>query len=159
VLVSAGLALAGTVILLAVGTGTSSDGTTSPSTAGYVGSMLLSLFVGPPPFGAALLMGFMLPRATYLVGLVFGAFASLCLTAFVLAQPVDKLGGLGLEYLLYAWVLGLVGSMLFTAGIAWYRRFLEFLNPNRGQRASAQKKVQTAGRGNAPRNRLSGSSR
>ena len=48
--------------------------------------------------------------------------------------------------------------MFFTAGIAWYKRFLDLLNPNRGQRGKTQQKP-PQGRGNAPRNRLSGSSR
>jgi hypothetical protein len=157
VILSAALALGGTILLLAAssaGDGTSSSGLTA---VGYAGSLLVSLFVGPPPFGAALLMGFMVPRGSYLVGAVFGAFASSCLTLYVLAQPSDKLVGLAPEQLIYAWVLGVVGTAFFSAGMAWYKRFLDLLNPNRGQRGRPQKPQQ--GRGNAPRNRLSGSSR
>ncbi len=158
VLVSAALAVVGTALLL-IGSGSGSSGTqTSTTTVGYIGSILVSLFVGPPPFGAALLIGFLLPRGTYLVGAVFGVLASLCLTVFILAQPADKLTGLAPDSIVYAWVLGIVGTMFFSAGMAWYKRFLDLLNPNRGQRAKQQQKPQQ-GRGNAPRNRLSGSSR
>ena len=157
VLVSAGLAVAGTAVLLAAGTGTDATGQVTTTTAGAIGGMLFSLFVGPPPFGAALLMGFMLPRATYLVGAIFGAVASACLTV-VLISEADKIGGNIVAYALQAWVLGIIGTMFFTAGIAWYKRFLDLLNPNRGQRGKTQQKP-PQGRGNAPRNRLSGSSR
>ena len=128
------------------------------STGGYIASMLVSLFVGPPPFGAALLMGFMLPRATWLVGLVFGLLASVCFTVILLAQPAETTAGSLASILGQVWLLGPLGTMFFAAGIAWYKRFLDLLNPNRGQRAKAQQKPQQ-GRGNAPRNRLSGSSR
>ncbi len=49
--------------------------------------------------------------------------------------------------------------MFFAAGIAWYKRFLDLLNPNRGQRSKQQPQKAAQGRGNAPRNRLSGSGR
>ncbi len=155
VLLSAALAIGGTALLLIGGAASSSQ---TGSTVGYIGSLLLSLFVGPPPFGAALLIGFLLPRGTYLVGAVFGVLASACLTVFILAQPPDKLVGLAPSSIVYAWILGVVGTMFFSAGMAWYKRFLDLLNPNRGQRSRQQQKPQ-AGRGNAPRNRLSGSSR
>lgn len=156
VLVSAVLAVGGTALFIAAG---SSSRAGASSTVGYVASMLVSLFVGPPPFGAALLIGFMLPRATYLVGLVFGALASICFTLVVMTEPASATAGMAVPVvLLQVWVLGLVGTMFFAGGIAWYRRFLDLLNPNRGQRPKAQQKPQP-GRGNAPRNRLSGSGR
>ena len=156
VLLSAGLAIAGTAVFLAVGTSSS----TGASTVGYVASLLVSLFVGPPPFGAALLIGFMLPRATWLVGLVLGLLASLCFTVIVLAQPSQSSATVSIpSILVQVWILGPVGTMFFSAGIAWYKRFLDLLNPNRGQRGKTAQKSQAQGRGNAPRNRLSGSSR
>jgi hypothetical protein len=155
VLVSAALAIVGTGLLIGVGTSSASSATTG----GYIASMLVSLFVGPPPFGAALLMGFMLPRATWLVGLVFGVVASICFTVILLAQPAGATAGSSLAAILgQVWLLGPLGTMFFAAGIAWYKRFLDLLNPNRGQRGKTQQKP-AQGRGNAPRNRLSGSSR
>jgi hypothetical protein len=153
VLVSAALAVVGTGVFIAAG-----STSTGATTVGYVASMLESLFVGPPPFGAALLLGFMLPRATWLVGLVFGFLASACFTAIVLAQPVTGTEASVPSILAQVWILGPIGTMFFSAGIAWYKRFLDLLNPNRGQRGKAQQKP-TQGRGNAPRNRLSGSNR
>jgi len=161
VLVSAALAVVGTVLFLAIGTSAASSGTastTGATTGGYLASMMVSLFVGPPPFGAALLIGFMLPRATWLVGLVFGLLASACFTAILLAQPADAAAGSTAAILGQVWLLGPLGTMFFAAGIAWYKRFLDLLNPNRGQRGKTPQKPQS-GRGNAPRNRLSGSSR
>jgi hypothetical protein len=152
VLVSAALAIVGSAAFVV--SGSESTATTATTTA-YIASMLVSLFVGPPPFGAALLIGFMLPRATWLVGLVFGLLASACFTVVVLAQPTPT-GSVSIPAILaQVWFLGPIGTMFFAAGIAWYKRFLDLLNPNRGQR---QQKPQP-GRGNAPRNRLSGSRR
>jgi hypothetical protein len=158
VLVSAAIAIVGTGLLTIGGVTTDATGAQVLTSTGQVGQLLNSLFVGPPAFGAALLIGFMVPRATYLVGLVYGIFASLCLSVFILSQPSDKLTGLGPETIAYAFLIGILGTMFFTAGIAWYKRFLDLLNPNRGQRAKSQPKP-PQGRGNAPRNRLSGSSR
>jgi hypothetical protein len=161
VLLSAALAVVGTAVF--VSTGAQAGSSNTASTVGYVSSMLVSLFVGPPPFGAALLVGFMLPRATYLVGFVLGILASLCFTVIILAQPAETTAGVSISsILLQVWVLGPVGTMFFAAAIAWYRRFLDLLNPNRGQRAKAGQKTSSKpqqGRGNAPRNRLSGSGR
>lgn len=161
VLLSAGLAVLGTAVFVTTGAQSAASGGTT--TIGYISSMLVSLFVGPPPFGAALLIGFMLPRATYLVGFVFGILASLCFTAIILAQPAETTAGVSVPaVLLQVWILGPIGTMFFAAAIAWYRRFLDLLNPNRGQRAKAGQKTAAKpqqGRGNAPRNRLSGSGR
>lgn len=158
VLLSAALAVVGTGALLAAGASLAgpTPGASGGTTLAYIGSMLVSLFVGPPPFGAALLIGFMVPRATYLVGLVFGAFAAVCLTIIVLAQPAGAVAGLEGQYIAYGWVFGLLGSAFFTAGIAWYKRFLDLLNPNRGQQRARAGQKPVQGRGNAPRNRLSG---
>ena len=49
--------------------------------------------------------------------------------------------------------------MIFAAAIAWYRRFLDLLNPNRGNRGQKGQAKPAQGRGNAPRNRLSGQGR
>ena len=157
VLLSAALAVVGTGIIVGVGgslNSTTAGGATASgaTTLAYIGSLLVSLFIGPPPFGAALLIGFMLPRATYLAGLVFGAFAALCLSVIILVVPSANTGLTGAA-LLYVWVFGIIGSAFFASGIAWYKRFLELLNPNRGQRKPAAKPVQ--GRGNVRRNRLS----
>lgn len=157
VLVSAAIAVGGTALFIAAGSSSSAG---ASSTVGYIGSMLVSLFVGPPPFGAALLIGFMLPRATYLVGLAFGALASICFTLVVMTEPSSATAGMAVPVvLLQVWVLGLFGTMFFAGGIAWYRRFLDLLNPNRGQRPKAAQQKPQQGRGNAPRNRLSGSGR
>ncbi len=164
VLLSAALAIAGTALYVPAvldASAQSSGGAASSAnigTLGYVGGTLFQLFASPPPFGAALLIGFMLPRATYLVGLVFGALASLLVSiyAVVLASHLG-FGDAVIPYVVQAWVVGVLGTMFFSAGIAWYKRFLDLLNPNRGQRSKQQKPQQ--GRGNAPRNRLSGSNR
>ena len=162
VLLSAALAVGGTVVFVSSGPqGGSSTTQSGASTVGYLSSMLVSLFVGPPPFGAALLIGFMLPRATWLVGLVFGFLASACFTVIVLAQPAETTAGVSVGALLVqVWLLGPIGTMIFAAAIAWYRRFLDLLNPNRGNRGQKGGQAKsTSGRGNAPRNRLSGQGR
>ncbi len=161
VLLSAALAVGGTAVFVAVGpSGGSTTTQSGSSTVGYLSSMLVSLFVGPPPFGAALLIGFMLPRATWLVGLVFGFLASACFTVIVLAQPSETTASVSIPaLLLQVWLLGPIGTMIFAAAIAWYRRFLDLLNPNRGNRGQKGQAKPTQGRGNAPRNRLSGQGR
>ncbi|HEY4752348.1 MAG TPA: hypothetical protein VIH37_03620, partial [Candidatus Limnocylindrales bacterium] len=91
-------------------------------------------------------------------GLLFGVLTSACFTVIVLTSSSATNEASVPAILGQVWVLGPIGTMFFAAGIAWYKRFLDLLNPNRGQRRPQQQKPQQ-GRGNAPRNRLSGSSR
>lgn len=106
--------------------------------------LLLQYFIWAPPIGAVFLAGFLAPRASWLVGLLVGVMASVFFTVLLLSGVFNSamavIGGLPIANDQYAGFIGqwflLSASMgaLFASGAAWYRRFLQLSNPNRGRR-------------------------
>lgn len=93
----------------------------------------LTYFVVPPPVGSAFLAGFLAPRASWLIGLVVGLIAAICMSVYVSMDPTvpDDLRAATLGN---AIAVAPSGAALFAAAAAWYRRFLNLANPNRGRR-------------------------
>jgi hypothetical protein len=109
----------------------------------FIGTMALQ----PPPAIGAFLIGFTAKRASWLGGLIYGLFVSVLAVA-VLQTSAGRLltGDQSADALLVghaAW--SPVGAALFAAAAAWYRRFLDLSNPNRGQPKSSKPQQ---GRGN-----------
>lgn len=103
--------------------------------------LVISLFVAPPPAAGAFLIGFTAQRASWLGGLVFGIVAAICYSV-IIATPAGRLliGGNPPEaFLLQAMMMGPIGALLFASMAAWYKRFLNLANPNRGRRQANAK--------------------
>jgi hypothetical protein len=116
-------------------------------TASNISYLVISMFIVPPPMAGAFLIGFTAKRASWLGGLVFGVAAAACY-AVVLTSPAGKLltGNQSPDSLIVtAAALSPMGAALFAAAAAWYRRFLDLANPNRGQRRPTRPQQ---GRGN-----------
>jgi hypothetical protein len=117
--------------------------------------LVVSLFVAPPPAAGAFLVGFTAPRASWLGGLIYGLIAAACYSV-ILLSPTGRLFIAGNDpqpYIANAWIVAPLGATLFAAASAWYKRFLNLVNPNRNR---AQPKPQQ-GRGNArPNSRAAG---
>jgi hypothetical protein len=116
----------------------------------------VSLFVAPPPAAGAFLVGFTAPRASWLGGLIYGIVAAGCYTV-ILLSPTGRLF-IGANdpqpYIVNAWIVAPLGATFFAAASAWYKRFLNLANPNRGR---PQQKPAPKGRGNArPNSRAAG---
>jgi len=167
VLVTAAVSIAATALFIIVTNefGKSLDFTLSDPLAGRtvpgltsISYLAISLFVTPPPAAGGFIIGFFAKRASWLTGLLFGALAALLYSVLV-STPAGRLL-IGQNdpgyYIVQAWLIGPAGAMLFASAAAWYRRFLDLINPNRGQRrgSSGQPKPQQ-GRGNVKPNRLS----
>ena len=104
-------------------------------TASNISYLVISMFVTPPPAAGAFLIGFTAKRASWLGGLVFGIVAAVCYAA-VLLSPAGRLltgGTPTAPFVAQAAVLAPIGAALFAAAAAWYRRFLDLANPNRGR--------------------------
>ena len=63
--------------------------------------------------------------------------------------PVRRLRNDPQPYIANAWIVGPIGAMFFAAASAWYKRFLNLANPNRGKKPE---KAAPKGRGNAKPN-------
>ena len=111
----------------------------------------VSLFVAPPPAAGAFLVGFTAPRASWLGGLIYGLIAAGCYSV-ILLSPTGRLfvgSNDPQPYVANAWIVGPLGAMFFAAASAWYKRFLNLANPNRGRKPE---KAPPKGRGNAKPN-------
>jgi hypothetical protein len=116
----------------------------------FVGTMALQ----PPPAIGAFLIGFTARRASWLGGLLYGIAVTI-MAVVILQMPAGRLlSGLGsTEAVLIshaAW--SPVGSALFASAAAWYRRFLDLANPNRGARNQPRPSKAPQGRGNVKPN-------
>jgi hypothetical protein len=113
--------------------------------------IVVSLFVAPPPAAGAFLVGFTAPRAAWLGGLLYGLIAAGCYSV-ILLSPTGRLfvgSNDPQPYIANAWIVGPIGAMFFAAASAWYKRFLNLANPNRGKKPD---KAAPKGRGNAKPN-------
>jgi hypothetical protein len=108
--------------------------------ADIVSQFLFAYFVQTPPIGGVFLAGFLAPRASWLLGAIVGLFAAVCYSALILAIPAPA--GTPVvpiqEIIISAFVLSPTMGALFAAAAAWYRRFLNLTNPNRGRQQTRQ---------------------
>ncbi len=107
----------------------------SLDTVSNISYLVISMFIVPPPMAGAFLIGFTAKRASWLGGLVFG-IAAAAAYAVVLLSPAGKLltGDQPADAMIAsAAALSPMGGALFAAAAAWYRRFLDLANPNRGR--------------------------
>ncbi len=167
VLVSASVSIIATVVFIAATNelGASLD-MTKPnplegqtiSSASNLSYLVISLFVAPPPAAGAFLIGFTAKRASWIGGLIQGIVAAACYAAVVLSPAGRVLvGGANVDtVVLSAVAFSPLGAAFFAATAAWYRRFLNMANPNRGARRPArsnnrQKSRPATGRSSARR--------
>lgn len=108
----------------------------SIGSASNLSYLVISLFVAPPPAAGAFLVGFTARRASWLGGLIYGIVALACYAAILLSPAGKLLTGNNDPgvYIANAALLGPIGAMLFASAAAWYKRFLNLANPNRGRR-------------------------
>lgn len=129
------LLTAGATILFVTGTSNLTDPETQPSdTLATVGILGYQLFVAPPPVAAAFLAGFGAPRASWLIGMIVGLVAAIGFT-FVVLSPFGRLTYTDpAPWIVQGFLFAPLGAAMFAAAAAWYRRFLNLANPNRGRR-------------------------
>jgi len=106
-------------------------------------SLAFQFFVYTPPVAAAFLAGFLAVRASYLAGLISALVAVGCLTVTVYASP--GVGDAQRQSLVtQALVISPVSGALYASAAAWYKRFLNLSNPNRGRAQQQQQRNRNA---------------
>lgn len=111
-----------------------------------VTSLIFQYFIQPPAIGGVFIAGFLAPRASWLLGIIVGLVAALSYAFILYAFPTAIFGATTpdpnqvRELATSGFLLSPVFGALFASGAAWYRRFLQLSNPNRGKRAEAKKK-------------------
>ena len=89
-------------------------------------------FIAPPPIGGIFLAGFLAPRASYLIGALFGLVTAVLVTlAAASLSTVVEGSGTPAEVASVAFVISPLSGIFFGAAAAWYRRFLYLASPAR----------------------------
>ena len=111
-----------------------------------IAALLFTYFVMFPAIGSMFIVGFLAPRAAWLLGVIVGIISAVCYIA------LGSQGRLPTE-IQVQWALSpqdaVVTSLIYSAffgaffasGAAWYRRFLALSSPNRGKRQSQAAKA------------------
>ena len=98
-------------------------------------SIYSMLVLTPPPMIGAFLIGFTAKRASWMGGLLYGVVVAVTFV-IVLATPAGRLVTLDQPTdaaVAQTVALSPMGAALFASAAAWYRRFLDLANPNRGK--------------------------
>jgi len=112
---------------------------------GYSGSTIIfQFFTYPPALAPIFIAGYFAPRASYLLGLLVGLFDAAIYSLWLVAQlptfgTASDPSQLGLYVVTYIFWSGITG-IVFAAGAAWYRRFLQSTSPRRQAQARGQAK-------------------
>ena len=89
-------------------------------------------FLAPPPIGGIFLAGFLAPRASYLIGALFGLVSAVIVTiAAASLTTVVEGTGTPAEVASVAFLISPLSGIFFGAAAAWYRRFLYLASPAR----------------------------
>jgi hypothetical protein len=133
---------------------------------GPITAYAFQFFVLAPAIGSIFIAGFLAPRASWLLGIIVGIVASLVWAVMLYSGGMNHaLQTLGstVQYAPADYAALVTQSALmsiplgafFAAAAAWYRRFLQLSNPNRGKRAAASSKKS----GSDGRSRTAGTSK
>ena len=109
---------------------------------------LFQTFVVPPALIVLFICGFFAKRASYLLGAILGVANVIVYGALLAYAAQLQLAPLTTEQVQAAFFNGLLislpGGVLFCSLAAWYRRFLNLTNPNRGRRPTGKPKPKPA---------------
>ena len=128
-------------------------------------SLVFQYFVQPPAIGGVFIAGFLAPRASWLLGIIVGLVAAVAYAFLLFVFPTAIFGPVVQDpakvrdLALSGFLLSPVFGALFASGAAWYRRFLQLSNPNRGRRAEAKKKANDGKSRNGGRDQKAGARR
>ena len=118
-------------------------------------NFVFAYFVQTPALGGVFLAGFLAPRASWLLGVLIGLLSALCYAVLILFFPLKLYtevppAGTAQEIIVSGLVLSPVMGAIFAAAAAWYRRFLNLSNPNRGRKPPAKAQGRPDGKSRTP---------
>ena len=105
---------------------------------GVLTVFLYQYFVVTPAIGGVFVAGFLAKRASWLYGILVGLLASACysflvLRGFIGTAPTPETQSQARDVVLASFLLSPIVGAFFASTAAWYRRFLNLSNPNRGR--------------------------
>ena len=111
-----------------------------------IANLLFTYFVMFPAIGSMFIVGFLAPRASWLLGVIVGLVSAVCyiilgandrLPAEIQVQWTASPQDAVVTSLIYSAFFG----AFFASGAAWYRRFLALSSPNRNRRQTQTAKA------------------
>ena len=101
-------------------------------------AFMFAYFIQTPAIGGVFLAGFLAPKASWLLGIIVGTVAAVCyalliFTVFSSVVAASPVPGQTQQTILWAVALSPLLGAFFASAAAWYRRFLQLSNPNRGR--------------------------
>jgi hypothetical protein len=142
VLIPAGITIAATALMFQTASGIDeTGGTADGDPLRFIAILLFQYFVVAPPVGAAFLAGFLAPKASWLGGVITGLVAAACLAVLVYSPLFGEVTDDRTReaVLTQALLISPAGGALFASASAWYKRFLNLANPNRGRRGTQRR--------------------
>lgn len=129
------LTLASTALFAVVRPSTSSD------PLSLITAFLFQYFIVTPGIGGVFIAGFLAPRASWLLGALVGLVTAACYSFLGLAGLIpfapNQPPTIVRDVVVAAFGLSPILGALFASAAAWYRRFLQLSNPNRGRPRSS----------------------
>lgn len=109
-----------------------------------VTQFMFAYFIQTPAIGGVFLAGFLAPRASWLLGVIVGLVSAICYSIVIVmyaasVAEVQPVTGEARDAIIAAFLLSPVMGAFFAAAAAWYRRFLQLSNPNRGRQQAKAK--------------------
>jgi len=101
-------------------------------------TFLFQYFIVTPAIGGVFIAGFLAPRASWLLGVIVGLVAAgvysiLVLTGYIGIAPTAQTEATARDVVFAAFIMSPIVGAFFASAAAWYRRFLQLSNPNRGR--------------------------
>ncbi len=103
---------------------------------------MFQYFLQTPAIGGVFIAGFLAPRASWLLGVIVGLVSAACYSYLGLAGYVGIATNARAEdVVVAAFIMSPIMGAIFASAAAWYRRFLQLSNPNRGRPQTAAKRT------------------
>ncbi len=116
--------------------------------ASTIAVFLFQYFLATPAIGGVFIAGFLAPRASWLLGVIVGLVSAACYAFLGLAGYVNVPSTVdSRDVVVAAFVMSPIVGAFFASSAAWYRRFLQLSNPNRGRGQQAARRTDGRSRG------------
>jgi hypothetical protein len=111
-----------------------------------VSQFMFAYFIQTPAIGGVFLAGFLASRASWLLGMIVGLASAICYAIIIVFFPtsiasIAPTTGQATDAIISALILSPIMGAFFAAAAAWYRRFLQLSNPNRGRQQQGKPKA------------------
>ncbi len=125
---------------------------------GILTVFMYQYFLQTPAIGGVFIAGFLAPRASWLLGVIVGLVSAACYSFLGLGGYIGIAGNANVrDVIIAAFIVSPIMGAVFASAAAWYRRFLQLSNPNRGRQQAAAKR--TDGRTRSGGNQKAGARR